>query len=192
MYEPTFTNIGGMQTTPGATYTPRRIVEPPGTILTPCSRPKRCGGMVSLSTNENASPPGDKSASLPKRNATRIPRFTHGTARQVPSSPRTAERTAPDSSASSSWLTTRPASRGVSAPCGSANSSSTRASSAPTPIPARLTWRVLRPRRGSRAVSRRVSRPSARAAAAAGSGSGPSSRARPSRESGSTHRTPSA
>ena len=33
-YAPTLTYIGGMHTTPGATYAPSRIVEPPGTMRT--------------------------------------------------------------------------------------------------------------------------------------------------------------
>src|SRR5256885_11889174 len=34
-YAPTFTYIGGMQTTPGATYAPSRMLDPPGTMRTP-------------------------------------------------------------------------------------------------------------------------------------------------------------
>src|SRR2546427_1377631 len=33
-YAPTFTYIGGMHTTPGATYAPSRMLEPPGTMRT--------------------------------------------------------------------------------------------------------------------------------------------------------------
>jgi len=39
-YEPTLMSIGGMQITPGATYAPRRMIDPPGTILTPSATVK--------------------------------------------------------------------------------------------------------------------------------------------------------
>ena len=43
-YAPTFTYIGGMHTTPGARYAPRRTDEPPGTIRTPCADVTARGG----------------------------------------------------------------------------------------------------------------------------------------------------
>ena len=47
------TYIGGMQTTPGARYDPRRTVEPPGTMRTPASGENGRVGYVSLSKKAN-------------------------------------------------------------------------------------------------------------------------------------------
>jgi hypothetical protein len=41
--------IGGMQITPGATYAPSRIDDPPGTMRMPLATPGRFSGIVSLS-----------------------------------------------------------------------------------------------------------------------------------------------
>jgi hypothetical protein len=43
--------IGGMQMTSRPTNAPSRIVDPPGTMRTPCCAVKRLSGSVSLSKN---------------------------------------------------------------------------------------------------------------------------------------------
>src|SRR5437899_189756 len=108
--------IGGMQTTPDATYAPRRTDDPPGTTRTLSLVVNRRIGYVCLSTNARLPP--SKVVSLPTRKPSRIPRFTHGTARHVPSDPRSAARTAPASRASSNSLTTDSASPGRVLPDG--------------------------------------------------------------------------
>ncbi len=83
-----------MHTTPFARYAPRRMVVPPGTTRTLSVTAKLRGTSVSLSKKENGpldrplASRGDWSASVPRRNAWRMPRFTHGTACHVPSAAR--------------------------------------------------------------------------------------------------------
>src|SRR4051812_50022518 len=59
-YAPTLTYIGGMQTTPRATYAPRLMLDPPGTMRTPSPMVNARGGDVALSEKFNGfrpSPP---------------------------------------------------------------------------------------------------------------------------------------
>src|SRR6185437_8834841 len=50
---PTFTNIGGMHTTPLDRNAPRLTVDPPGTMRTPCDCWIACAGKRCLSKKRN-------------------------------------------------------------------------------------------------------------------------------------------
>src|SRR5437016_5162885 len=97
-YAPTLTYIGGMQTTPGATYAPSRMLDPPGTMRTPSASVVGRTGYVSLSKNLRVGC-ADMSVRTPMRNPTRIPCLTHALTHHVPSRPRSAARISPRVSA---------------------------------------------------------------------------------------------
>src|ERR1043166_7663229 len=98
MYAPAFTNIGGMQTTPGATYAPSRIVDPPGTMRTLSLIVVGRTGYVSLSKNLKLSP-SETSVSAPMRNPSSSPSFTHEWTSHCPSRFFSAARISPRLSA---------------------------------------------------------------------------------------------
>src|SRR5208282_484962 len=77
-------NIGGMQTTDGATYAPSRIEDPPGTRRTRSVRLRRRAGKVSLSMKESTSP-SDIFCNSPRRKPSRMPCFTQALTTQRPS-----------------------------------------------------------------------------------------------------------
>src|SRR5215813_7609785 len=98
-YAPAFTNIGGIQTTPGATYAPSRIVEPPGTMRTFSLIVVGRAGYVSLSKNLKLSPV-DMSVNAPMRKPSSSPCFTHEWTSHSPRAFLSAARIAPRFSAS--------------------------------------------------------------------------------------------
>ena len=120
-YAPTFTYIGGMQTTPGATYAPSRTVEPPGTMRTPSVEARSFrGARVSLSKNgERVAAFGDRQ---PRRGESRRGCPPSPMRRPAIRRPRSAPRRHATglASASRSWSRSRVASRGVSVARGKA------------------------------------------------------------------------
>ena len=103
-----FTNMGGMQMTPGPMYAPSRTDEPPGTMRMPDGVPSRNPriGSVSLSKNgqRRSTWPSDMSTMSPNLKPRRIPCFTQAFTRQPPGLAGSgwAARTDPDDKASRS------------------------------------------------------------------------------------------
>src|SRR5262249_3430501 len=81
-YAPTFTNIGGIHTTPRPRYAPSRTLDPPGTTRTPSAIETLRTGYVDLSKNGCRLGSIDISTTAPMRKPNRIPCFTHPFTRQ--------------------------------------------------------------------------------------------------------------
>src|SRR5689334_19714686 len=75
-------NIGGMHVIPRPTYALSRTLDPPGTMRTWLATLIAFTGYVSLSKNGCRTRSTDMSTSLPMRNPSRIPFFTHAFVRQ--------------------------------------------------------------------------------------------------------------